>query len=57
MPTVGYDWSTDRLKSDLKSTSDSRGKSSLPGKSQKYTHTSKAIHTFTVHDTLVNFKH
>ncbi len=40
-PTVGYDWSTDRLKSDwLKSTSDSLGRSSLPGKSQKiHTHT------------------
>ncbi len=38
-PTAGYDWSTDRLKSDwLKSTSDPRGRCSLPGNSQKYTH-------------------
>ncbi len=34
----------------LKSTSDPHGRSSLPGKSQQYTHKSKAIHTFTVHD-------
>ena len=45
-PSRDTDWSIDKLKSDwLKSTTHLCRKSSLPGKSQKHTHTTKAIHT------------